>query len=197
MKLDMTPYGQMMLVEKLRTDAASKGGIILPEVARQNLPCAEIVKLGPDTPEFFEVGMLVFFMKFAGAEVVVDDVTHTFLDPKDILATAPAMTIEQRREAAAEAEAKVAEAEAEYQKAVAAQRDDSLIIGADGNPLEAGDAIYRGDSSESEEAEDSEGDAGEAEPGAEGGDPEAEGDGGEGGDDGGPDGEASQHAHGP
>jgi len=77
------------MVEQLREEAESKGGIHIPELARQTLPVAEILALGPGLGgSGLAVGDLVFFHKFSGHEVEYRGRKVVFLESPDILGTA-------------------------------------------------------------------------------------------------------------
>lgn len=88
MELEIKPYGKRLMVEQLRKDAKTKGGILMPEQARQSLPCGEVLLVGKYVPKDIPVGSFVFFQPFAGSDVEWEGHTVKFIEPEDILGVA-------------------------------------------------------------------------------------------------------------
>lgn len=61
-----------VLVKRLQSPSATKGGIVLPGSARELPQIATVVAIGPKNPEQVRVGDMVLLMKFAGVRWVPD-----------------------------------------------------------------------------------------------------------------------------
>lgn len=92
-KPNITPLGDRVLVKAVEDDEQVKGGIIIPDSAKEKPQQAEIVALGTgkkdddgNVSEFqVKVGDVVLVSKYGGTEVKLDDVTYQLLREDDIL----------------------------------------------------------------------------------------------------------------
>ncbi|MDR1595731.1 MAG: co-chaperone GroES [Puniceicoccales bacterium] len=93
MKTDIKPVGNRVLVKKIEEKEQIKGGIIIPDAAKEASQEAEVVALGSgrnDEGKVLEfevkVGDRVLISKYGGTEVKRGDDTLVVLRHDDILA---------------------------------------------------------------------------------------------------------------
>lgn len=92
-KAKITPLGDRVLVKHIEENEQTKGGIIIPDSAKEKPQQAEVVALGSGRrdesgkPIAFEVkvGDRVLTPKYGGTEVNIDDQTYMLLREDDIL----------------------------------------------------------------------------------------------------------------
>ena len=92
-KPKITPLGDRVLVKHLDDDEQVKGGIIIPDSAKEKSQEAEVVALGTGKKDDdgkvvgFQVkkGDIVLISKYGGTEVKVDDVEYQLVREDDIL----------------------------------------------------------------------------------------------------------------
>ena len=85
------PLGDRVLVKPIEVEEEVKGGIIIPDSAKEKPTTAEVLALGNgkkdgETYEFsVKVGDQVIISKYGGTQVKYDDVEYTILREDDIL----------------------------------------------------------------------------------------------------------------
>ena len=85
------PLGDRVLVKPISVEEEVKGGIIIPDSAKEKPTTAEVLALGNgkkdgETYEFsVKVGDQVIISKYGGTQVKYDDVEYTILREDDIL----------------------------------------------------------------------------------------------------------------
>ncbi|MBY5771542.1 MULTISPECIES: co-chaperone GroES [Rhizobium] len=92
-----------VVIRRAEGDVKSKGGIIIPDTAKEKPQQGEVVAVGPGlrdkggnlVPLDVEVGDLILFGKWSGAEVTIDGETLLIMKETDI------MGIVEKTEAAA------------------------------------------------------------------------------------------------
>ena len=92
-KPNITPLGDRVLVKAVEKDEQVKGGIIIPDSAKEKPQQAEIVALGTgkqdddgNAQDFqVKVGDVVLVSKYGGTEVKFDDEVYQLLREDDIL----------------------------------------------------------------------------------------------------------------
>ena len=92
-KIKIKPLGDRVLVKQVEEKEQVKGGIIIPDAAKEKSQEAEVVALGTGRLEDgkraeFEVkvGDKVLIAKYGGTEVKMGDEKYTLLREDDILA---------------------------------------------------------------------------------------------------------------
>jgi chaperonin GroES len=94
-KLKMRPLADRVIVEPLEGEEKTASGILLPETAKEKPQEGLIVAIGPgrwdeDGKKRVELevklGDKVFFARYSGQEVKVDEKKYLILSEKDILA---------------------------------------------------------------------------------------------------------------
>ena len=92
-KPNITPLGDRVLVKSVEEDEQVKGGIIIPDSAKEKPQQAEIIALGTgkkdddgNAVDFqVKVGDVVLVSKYGGTEVKFDDEIYQLLREDDIL----------------------------------------------------------------------------------------------------------------
>ena len=85
------PLGDRVLVKAITVEEEVKGGIIIPDSAKEKPTTAEVLALGNgkkdgETYEFsVKVGDTVIISKYGGTQVKYEDVEYTILREDDIL----------------------------------------------------------------------------------------------------------------
>ena len=88
------PLGDRVLVKALESESKTKGGIVLPDTAKEKPQKGEIIAVGSGrlledgTKKSLEVkiGDKVLYGKYAGTEIKVEDQEYLILREEDILA---------------------------------------------------------------------------------------------------------------
>ena len=92
--MNLKPLGDKVIVEVLSAEDKTKGGIILPDTAKEKPQEAKVIAVGSGktlengkvvAPEV-KAGDIVIFGKYSGSEVKVDDKEYLIIDADDILA---------------------------------------------------------------------------------------------------------------
>ncbi len=92
--MELKPLGNKVIVERLEPKTETKGGIILPETAKEKPQEAKVIAVGSGktlpngkvVPPDVKVGEKVLFGKYSGNEVKDDDKEYLIIDADDILA---------------------------------------------------------------------------------------------------------------
>ncbi|MSR77692.1 MAG: co-chaperone GroES [Candidatus Omnitrophica bacterium] len=92
--MKIKPLGDRVLVEVLEAEEKTKGGIILPDTAKEEKTEGKVISVG--TGKFLESGKIqplevkkgdrVLFGKYSGDEIVIDGSKHKILKESEILA---------------------------------------------------------------------------------------------------------------
>ena len=92
--MNIQPLQDRVLVKTLDTGETKKGGIIIPDTAKEKPQEAEVIAIGPGRvsddgkliPVNVKVGDKILFGKYSGTEVTVDGAEYLFMRESDILA---------------------------------------------------------------------------------------------------------------
>jgi chaperonin GroES len=90
-KVKIQPLGDRVLVKAITVEEEVKGGIIIPDSAKEKPTTAEVLALGNgkkegETYEFsVKVGDTVIISKYGGTQVKYEDEEYTILREDDIL----------------------------------------------------------------------------------------------------------------
>jgi chaperonin GroES len=93
-KLKIRPLSDRVVVEPLEAEGKSKGGIILPDTAKEKPQEGKIVAVGKGKvddngkliPMGVEVGDKVLYGKYSGTEITIDGKEYMILKEEDVLA---------------------------------------------------------------------------------------------------------------
>ncbi|MBN2684926.1 MAG: co-chaperone GroES [Pontiellaceae bacterium] len=92
--MKIKPLGERVLVEPIKEDEAVKGGIIIPDSAKEKPQEGKVIAVGTGkiddngkkVPFNVKVGDVVLMPKYGGTEVKMDDKVYQILREDDILA---------------------------------------------------------------------------------------------------------------
>ena len=92
--MKVKPLGDRILVKRLEPAQSKKGGIIIPDSAKEKPQEAKVVAVGQGklledgkrAPFEVKVGDKVFINKYGGTEISIDDEEHLIVKEEDILA---------------------------------------------------------------------------------------------------------------
>ena len=90
----LSPLGDRIVVKPIEREEVTKGGIILPDTAKEKPQEGEIITVGPGKVKDdgtriamdVKVGDKVIYAKYAGTEVEVDDEKLLIMHESDIMA---------------------------------------------------------------------------------------------------------------
>ena len=84
----MKPIRDLVLIKPCPSDEFTEGGLFVPETARERSAKAEVVSVGRGTKAIkmeTKIGDVVFHVKNAGEEIIIDGVPHYIIRQQDIL----------------------------------------------------------------------------------------------------------------
>ena len=92
--MQLKPLGDRVVVKAIEAEEKTKGGIILPDTAKDKPQEGEVIAVGPGrvldngnrVPPEVQVGDRVLYSKYGGTEVKVDDVEYLVVRESDLLA---------------------------------------------------------------------------------------------------------------
>jgi len=92
--MNLKPLHDRVLVKRLEEEEVTKGGIIIPDTAKEKPQRGEVAGVGPgktsDDGKKIEMavkkGDIVLFNKYAGTEIKIDTVVYLVMREDDILA---------------------------------------------------------------------------------------------------------------
>lgn len=84
----LEPLGNRVLVQVIEQEERTKGGIYLPETAKEKPQQARVIAVGKEAEEELSLkeGDIVVFPKYSGTEVKIDGVEYLILNADDVLA---------------------------------------------------------------------------------------------------------------
>ena len=93
--MKIKPLGDRVLIKSLEAKEQTKGGIVLPDSAKEKPQEAEVVAVGTGKkgedgkliPLTIKVGDKVLYGKYSGTEISVDGEDYLFVKEEDILGT--------------------------------------------------------------------------------------------------------------
>jgi chaperonin GroES len=91
--MKLKPLGNRVLVERIEPEEVRKGGIIIPDTAKEKPQQGKIIAVGPGAVDDkgqrrkmeVNTGNKVLFSKYGGTEVTIDDVEYLIMGEDDIL----------------------------------------------------------------------------------------------------------------
>jgi len=94
LRMNIKPLGDRVLVEAIELEEVIKGGIVIPDSAKEKPQEAKVVAIGPGKrddngkliPMDVKVGDTVLTSKYGGTEIKIDDKEYKILNASDILA---------------------------------------------------------------------------------------------------------------
>ena len=91
--MKIKPLNDRILVKRVEEETVTKGGLIIPDTAKEKPQRGEVIAAGPGkmgedgkrNPPDVKVGDIVLFAKYAGTEIKIDGMEHVFMREDDIL----------------------------------------------------------------------------------------------------------------
>ena len=91
--MKIKPLADRVLVKRIEEEAKTKGGIIIPDTAKEKPIKGEVIAVGEGkvlengkkVPLSVKAGDKVIFSKYAGTEIKIEDVEHLIMRDEDIL----------------------------------------------------------------------------------------------------------------
>jgi len=91
--MKIRPLNDRILVLRVEEEQKTRGGIIIPDTAKEKPQEGKIVATGPGkmgddgqrVPLDVKAGDRILFSKYAGSEIKIDGVEHLFMKEDDIL----------------------------------------------------------------------------------------------------------------
>ncbi|MDD4569117.1 MAG: co-chaperone GroES [Tepidanaerobacteraceae bacterium] len=91
--MNIKPLGDRIVIKALEKEEKTKGGIVLPDTAKEKPQKGEVLAVGTGeiidgnkVPLEVKVGDKIIFSKYAGTEIKLDDVEYLILRQSDVLA---------------------------------------------------------------------------------------------------------------
>lgn len=86
--MKLKPMDDRLLIKLTEEKEQTKGGIIIPDSAKEKPQKGEVIAVGTDEDlqQYIKAGDHVLFSKYAGQEVKIDDEEYLILTRGDILA---------------------------------------------------------------------------------------------------------------
>ncbi|GIU69579.1 MAG: co-chaperone GroES [Candidatus Woesearchaeota archaeon] len=87
--MKIIPLGERVLIKQLKKEEKTKGGIYIPESAKEERKEGEVIAVGhfKDGKELpLKPGDRVIYGGYSSEEIEIDDEKHLIIDYKDILA---------------------------------------------------------------------------------------------------------------
>ena len=91
--MNIKPLGDRIVIKALEEEEKTKGGIVLPDTAKEKPQKGEVLAVGSGeivdgkkVPLEVKVGDKIIFSKYAGTEIKLDDEEYLILRQSDVLA---------------------------------------------------------------------------------------------------------------
>lgn len=92
-KVKIQPLGDRVVIRPLEETEQMRGGLYIPDTAKEKPQQGEIIAVGPGryekgerVPMELKVGQRVLYGKYSGTEVTVDDEEYLIIKESDVLA---------------------------------------------------------------------------------------------------------------
>jgi chaperonin GroES len=91
--MKVRPLHDRILVKRLEEEATTKGGIIIPDTAKEKPYQGEVIAVGSGRrtedgkviPLDVKAGNKILFSKYAGTDIKIDDVEYLIMREEDVL----------------------------------------------------------------------------------------------------------------
>ena len=81
--MKIRPLQDRVVIKRVKEEEKTKGGIIIPEIAKEKPVQGEVIAVG--ATQSIKVGDKVLFGRYVGAEISINDVEHLIMREDDIL----------------------------------------------------------------------------------------------------------------
>lgn len=87
MNEEIRPLGSRVLARVVEAESVTKGGLVIPDTAKEKSQRAEVVAVGDDEEAIkVKPGDVVLFARYTGTELRLGSVDYLLLDASDLLA---------------------------------------------------------------------------------------------------------------
>ncbi len=80
------PLGDRVLIKIQEMESQTKGGLFIPDTAKEKTQRGEVVAVGSSEDISVKVGDIVLYDKYAGSNLTIEDVEHLIVRIDDIIA---------------------------------------------------------------------------------------------------------------
>lgn len=85
--MNVKPLGDRVLVKVEQGEEKTKGGLFIPDTAKEKTTTGVVEAIGDDTEKIkVKVGEKVMYDKYAGTSITIDDVDYLVIKAEDLLA---------------------------------------------------------------------------------------------------------------
>ena len=92
--MKLKPVGDHILVKPFDEEEVKKGGIIIPDTAKEKPSKGEVVAVGDGKvmddgkkkPMYLKGGEKILYSKYGGTEIKIDDIEYLIMTEEDVLA---------------------------------------------------------------------------------------------------------------
>jgi chaperonin GroES len=92
--MKLRPLGDHIIVKPLEDEDVKRGGIIIPETAKEKPSKGEVIAVGPGKimedgkkkAMDLKTGDRIIYQKYGGNEIKINDVEHLIMTEEDVLA---------------------------------------------------------------------------------------------------------------
>lgn len=92
--MQVKPLADRVLIKSLEPEEMKKGGIIIPDTAKEKPQQGEVIEVGPGRvtddgkkiPMELKKGDKILYGKYSGTEVTIDDIEYLIMRESDVLA---------------------------------------------------------------------------------------------------------------
>ena len=84
--MKVRPMNGRVLVQPVKPGEQTKGGIIIPDTAKEKPREGKVIAVAEDATEEVAVGDRVVYKEYSGSEDKIDDEKHVLLETDDLLA---------------------------------------------------------------------------------------------------------------
>lgn len=87
--MKVTPLADRLIIEPAKQDEVSKGGIIIPDTAKEKPQKGTAIAVGSgkkDEPMTVKVGDIILYGKYAGTEINIEGKNYLIMRESDVLA---------------------------------------------------------------------------------------------------------------
>lgn len=92
-KVKVQPLGDRVVIEAMEETEEMRGGLYIPDTAKEKPQQGKILAVGPGrfekgerAPMELKVGQIVLYGKYSGTEVTIDDQQYLIIKESDVLA---------------------------------------------------------------------------------------------------------------
>lgn len=80
------PLGNRILIKPKETEEKTKGGIYIPDTAKEKTQEGEVIAVGDGKDINVNIGDIIIHEKYAGTEIIINGNKNLILEIKDVLA---------------------------------------------------------------------------------------------------------------